>query len=420
MTSAALAQVFLSLAVVVGLARIGAALFERFGQPGVVGEIVAGIAVGPSLLGAVAPGVMDTLIPASVLPSLQVVSQLGLIVFMLVVGAEVETILAGRNARLIAAVAVSASAVPFGLGVLLALGIWPLYRTPPGLPAFLLFIGTALAVTAFPVLARIVRDRGLAGTTMGTVALACAAFIDLAAWSVLSVVVSIAGKGGHGWTPLPLALAFILLMLLVVRPLLAWAQRSGRLDRVSPQAVLVLVLVGAALSAWYTETIGLHSIFGPFVLGLALPRHRPTMELITTRLADTSSALLLPAFFVIAGMAVDVPGLDPVDLLVLLGTVAVAVAGKVLATALPARLCGMGPRDAWTLGVLLNTRGLTELVVLSVGLSLGVLHPHLYTILVVTAVLTTVATGPLLAALGNRAAQPARPPLREDTHEDAR
>lgn len=360
---------------------------------------------------------MGTLIPESVLPSLQVVAQLGLIVFMLVVGAEVETILAGRNARLIAAVAVSASAVPFGLGVLLALGIWPLYRTPPGLPAFLLFIGTALAVTAFPVLARIVRDRGLAGTTMGTVALACVAFIDLAAWSVLSVVVSIAGKGGHGWTPLPLALAFILAMMFVVRPLLARAQRTGRLDRISPQAVLVMVLVGAALSAWYTETIGLHSIFGPFVLGLALPRHKPTIELITTRLADTSSALLLPAFFVIAGMAVDVPGLDPVDLLVLLGTAVVAVAGKVLATALPARLCGMGPRDAWTLGVLLNTRGLTELVVLSVGLSLGLLHPHLYTILVVTAVLTTVATGPLLALLGNRGAPAA---LREDVHEDAR
>jgi Kef-type K+ transport system membrane component KefB len=181
--------------------------------------------------------------------------------------------------------------------------------------------------------------------------------------------------------------------------------------------VLVAVLVGAALSAWYTETIGLHSIFGPFVLGLALPRHRPTIELITTRLADTSSALLLPAFFVIAGMAVDVPGLAPVDLLVLLGTVVVAVAGKVFSTVLPARLCGMGRRDAWTLGVLLNTRGLTELVVLSVGLSLGLLHPHLYTILVVTAVLTTVATGPLLAVLGSRGT-PA--PHRQDVHEDAR
>lgn len=413
-TDVLIAQVFLALAFVIGFARLGGALFERLGQPAVVGEIVAGIAVGPSLLGLLLPELSTLLVPTATRPYLQMIAQLGLVVFMLIVGLEVEIVMMGRRKRLVAAVSGVATLVPFGLGVGLALAIWPLYRTAPGRAPFVLFIGVALAVTAFPVLARIVRDRGMTGGLVGTVAMACAALIDIAAWIVLSVVVSIAAAHqGHRWTMLPMAVAFIAVLLLAVKPLLARAARSGTLDRLKPHTVLVAVLVAAVTAAWFTQFIGLHSIFGPFVLGVCLPRHRPTVELLTTRLADASSAFLLPAFFVVAGLSVDIGALDPRDVLVLAATLLAAVAGKILPTAYAARGLGMAHRDAWSLGVLLSTRGLTELVVLSVGLSLGVLHPHLYTVLVVTAVVTTVATGPLLAlvrrSVPERAGIPRRP-----------
>jgi Kef-type K+ transport system membrane component KefB len=398
MTDVLLAHVFLSLAIVICVARLGGVLFERMRQPAVVGEIVAGIAVGPSLLGLIVPRLPALLVPTDVRPFLQLIAQLGLVVFMLVIGLEVEVVTISRYKRLVTAVSVAATIVPFGLGVGLALLVWPHYRTASGKTPFVLFFGVALAITAFPVLARIVRDRAMTGGLVGTVAMACAAVIDVAAWLVLSIVVSIAAaERGDSWLRLPIAAAFAALMLLLVKPLLARAARSGWLDRLSPATVLVGVLVAAAAAAWFTQYVGLHSIFGPFILGVCLPRHRPTVELLTTRLADTSSAFLLPCFFVVAGMSVDVGALNSLDFLVLAVTLTLAVAGKVLATAGPARWFGLERRDAWLLGVLLNTRGLTELVVLSVGLSIGVLHPHLYTVLVVTAVLTTVATGPLLA-----------------------
>jgi Kef-type K+ transport system membrane component KefB len=411
MTDVLLAQVFLALAFVIGVARLGGVLFERLGQPAVVGEIVAGIAVGPSLLGLLLPELSTLLVPVATRPYLQMIAQLGLVIFMLIIGLEVEIVMMGRHKRLVAAVSGVATLVPFGLGLLLALVIWPWYRTAPGRTPFLLFIGVALAVTAFPVLARIVRDRGMTGGLVGTVAMACAALIDIVAWIVLSVVVSIAAAHhGHRWTMLPMAVAFVAAMLLAVKPLLARATRSGALDRLEPRTMLVAVLVAAVASAWFTQYIGLHSIFGPFVLGVCLPRHRPTVELLTTRLADTSSAFLLPSFFVVAGLSVNVGALDPRDVPVLAATLTVAVVGKVLPAALAARGLGVARHDAWSLGVLLSTRGLTELVVLSVGLSLGILNPHLYTVLVITAVVTTVATGPLLALVRRIAPQRAGDP----------
>ncbi|GAA4608874.1 Kef-type K+ transport system membrane component KefB [Actinoplanes octamycinicus] len=403
MTSQVLCQVLLSLAFIVVLARLGGFLFERAGQPPVVGEIVAGILAGPSLLGTVAPRVSEVLLPAQATPYLTMIAQLGLVIFMLVVGLEVETVTLGRRARTIGAVAAGSTVLPLLLGVGFALLIWPWYQASGGRLPFLLLIGVAMAVTAFPVLARILRDRGLAGTRVGGIALACAAVTDVVAWLLLATVVALTGHGKHPtWVLLAAIAGFLLLMVLVVRPALAALARRGVLDRLAPRTLLVGVLVAAVLAAWFTETIGLHTIFGPFLVGLSLPRGHGVAELVATRTADLSSGLLLPAFFVIAGMQVDVTALTGRDAGVLIAAVALAMLGKIVGGAGAARVAGLERRDALTLGVLLSTRGLSELVVLAVGAAAGLLTTPLFTILVIMAVITTLATGPLLSLIERR------------------
>jgi Kef-type K+ transport system membrane component KefB len=390
-TSGVLSHVLLSLAVVVLLARLGGFLLERLGQPSVVGEIVAGIA---------AAQFSGLLLPDDARPYLNLIAQLGLVIFMLIVGLEVEVV---ARARTVGAIAFGATALPFVLGVLLAAVVWPWYRVPAGHLPFLLFVGVAVAITAFPVLARILRDRGLSGSRIGGIAMTCAAVIDVVAWLGLAAVIALTGHGAHRpWVMLALVSGFVLVMVLAVRPALAGLRRRGTLDRVSPRALLVGVLVAAVLAAWFTESIGLHSIFGPFVVGLALPRHRATVDLVVTRAADLSTALLLPAFFVVAGLGVDLATLAWRDAGVLGAAVVVSMAGKIVGAAGPARLTGLSGHDALTLGVLLSIRGLTELVVLSVGAAAGLLTTTLYTILVINAVITTLATGPLLSLLERR------------------
>jgi Kef-type K+ transport system membrane component KefB len=410
-TAATTAAVLLALAVVVAVAQLAGAAARALRQPPVVGEIVAGIALGPSLLGLVAPGAVDALFPADVRPYLQLVAQLGLVVFMLLVGLEVDLDVLRRRRRLVGAVAGSSVALPFALGAGLAMAVYSQHaRTASGpvpLLPFALFCGTALAVTAFPVLARIVRDRGLARTPVGAIALASAAVTDVIAWAVLAVVVSLVATGA---TPPALVLAelaaFTALVLGVVRPLLTRVHRAGLLDRLQPRTVVGLVLVGAVASAWCTQAIGVHAIFGPFLLGLALPRHARTTAMLETRLTDVSTGLLLPCFFVVTGLGVDLTQLDGGALVLLAAALVLAVGGKVVGAAVPARLCGLPRAEALTLGVLLSTRGLTELVVLDVGRSSGLLDPTLFTVLVATAVLTTVATGPLLSLVVPAAAPP--------------
>jgi Kef-type K+ transport system membrane component KefB len=402
MTATTTGHVLLALTVVVAVAQLAGAVARALRQPPVIGEIVAGIALGPSLLGLVAPGAVETLFPLDARPYLQLLAQLGLVVFMLLVGLEVDLDVLRRRRRLVGAVAGSSVVLPFALGVGLAVVVHAQHaRTASGpvpLLPFALFVGTALAVTAFPVLARIVRDRGLARTPVGAIALATAAVTDVVAWAVLAVVVSLVATAG---TPPVLVLAglaaFTALMLGVVRPLLARVHRAGLLDRLAPRTVVGLVLLGAVACAWCTQAMGLHAIFGPFLLGLALPRHARTTAMLETRLTDVSTGLLLPCFFVVTGLGVDLTQLRGDALVLLAAALVLAVGGKVVGAAVPARLCGLPRAESLALGVLLSTRGLTELVVLDVGRSVGLLDPTLFAVLVATAVLTTVATGPLLS-----------------------
>ncbi len=399
-----IAFVLLDIAIVVVAARLMGRLFRRLGQPAVIGEIVAGIALGPTLLGAL-PGDLDqVLFPPDARPYLSVIAQLGLALFMFIVGLEIDLSLIRGRGRAAGAVAGGSIVLPFAFGALVALALYPLHsqvggETVPPL-AFVLFLGVAMSITALPVLARILTERGMQRTPIGVLALACAAIDDVLGWSLLAIVVAVAagGSGGGalviiGWTVL-----FAVVMFVVVRPLLArlvdWHARAGRL---TPD-MLAIVLAGLLASAWVTEIIGVHAIFGAFLFGAVMPRRGAaamTREILE-RLEQVSLLLLLPVFFVVAGLQVDIGGIGVGGIWQLALILVAAIAGKVIGAAGAARLQGMPRRDANALGLLMNTRGLTEIVILQVGVQLGVLDPTMFTLMVIMALVTTMMTGPLL------------------------
>jgi Kef-type K+ transport system membrane component KefB len=374
-------------AVVIVVARVAGALFQRLRQPPVIGEVIAGIALGPSVLG----GWSDALFPTSTRPLLRILATVGLVVFMFLVGLELDLGLLGRGRhRTATSVAVAGTAVPFVLGVALAAALHPSHAVADFVP-FALFMGTAMSTTAFPVLARILQERDLYDKPLGVLTMASAAGDDVLTWGVLAVVVAIVTATG-AWT-LPyicaLAVLFALLMVLLVRPLLArFAERELRPPDVA------LVVAGILACAFATSAIGVHEIFGAFLLGAVFPRGALAEE-VRHRLAPVA-VILLPVFFVTTGLNVDIGGVGWEGVWQLGLIVAVACAGKLLGTAIAARSQGLPRRESLALGVLMNTRGLTELVVLNVGRELGVLDGPLFTLLVLMAVITTVATAPAL------------------------
>jgi Kef-type K+ transport system membrane component KefB len=401
-----IAFVFLDIAIVITAARLMGRLFQRMRQPAVVGEILAGVMLGPTLLG-LFPGELHlVLFPPDVRPYLTVIAQIGLVLFMFIVGLEVDMTLIRARRRVATTVSLSSIALPFGLGVLLAGVLFPRHDTVGGVPvpfvAFALFLGVAMSITAFPVLARILSDRGLHRTPTGVLALACAAIDDVIAWSLLAVVIAVAVGGSFTGVVqiLLLTVIYALVMFLVVRPLLArLVARYRAAGRLTPD-VLATVLVGLFLSAWATEVIGVHAIFGAFVFGAMMPRAEVglTREVLE-RLEQVSLLLLLPVFFVVAGLQVDVRGIGPAGLVELAMILAVAIGGKFVGAAAAARLQRVPRRQAAALGILMNTRGLTEIVILQVGAQLGVLDPELFTLMVIMALTTTVMTEPLLRAV---------------------
>jgi Kef-type K+ transport system membrane component KefB len=395
--------VLLDIAIVVVAARLMGRLFRRLRQPAVVGEIVAGVVLGPSLLGLL-PGDLDTvLFPTDVRPYLNVIAQLGLVLFMFVVGLEVDMALIRRHRRTATTVSLASIALPFGLGVLLAGWLYGTHDVVGGRTvsplAFALFLGVAMSITAFPVLARILTERGIHRLPVGVLALACAAIDDVVAWSLLALVVAVAvgGTFGGAGTIVGLTAVYAVVMFLAVRPLLRRLVTSFRSEgRLTPDA-LAVVLVGVLLSAFTTEEIGVHAIFGAFVFGAILPRDEPGLiREVLQRVEQVSVLLLLPVFFVVAGLQVDIGGIGARGLLELAAILAVAIGGKFLGAAAAARLSGVRHRQAVALGVLMNARGLTEIVILQVGAQLGVLDQQLFTLMVVMALATTVMTEPLL------------------------
>jgi Kef-type K+ transport system membrane component KefB len=382
------ALTLLGVATVIVVARLAGALFSRIGQPPVIGEVVAGIALGPSLLGSWSNG----LFPAEVRPLLRVLATLGLVVFMFLVGLEMDLrLLGGRRRRISGMVAVAGTVVPFVLGVVLATVLHPSHPADDFVP-FALFLGAAMSTTAFPVLARILQERRLYDTPLGVLTMASAAGDDVLTWAGLAVVVAIVASTG-AWT-LPyicaLSLLFVLLMVLLVRPALARCR-----ERPLGPGELALVVAGILACAFATAAIGVHEIFGAFLLGAVFPRG-PLADQVRSRL-EVVAVILLPVFFVTTGLNVDIGRVDAEGIWQLALILLVACAGKLLGAGLGARSQGLPARESAALGVLMNTRGLTELVVLNIGRELGVLDGPLFTLLVVMAVVTTVATAPLLS-----------------------
>jgi len=388
-------QLFLAdLAIIILLARLLGMAAKRLGQPPVLGEIIAGILLGPTLFQG---KITATLFPITLRPSLSALANLGVVMFMFAVGYQLDLRLFRGRERVAASVSVSSVILPLSLGT--GLGAWLASRhhVHHVLP-FALFVGTAMSVTAFPVLARILTDRGMHRTRIGGIALASAAMDDVLAWSLLIVVVAIAGAGGQQLRLL-LAPVYAGVMFGVVRPLLRRLvdvyQRRGGL---TPN-VLAAVLVGLLLSSYATDWMGVKYIFGAFLFGVIMPRDGAAAALreeILGRLEQVSVLVLLPVFFVVSGLSVDLSSVGLSGLVELCVILLVAVVGKFGGAFAGARIAGVRGRPAGVLATLMNTRGLTGIVILSVGLQLHILAPSLYSLMIVMAIVTTAMAGPLL------------------------
>ncbi|WP_183093911.1 cation:proton antiporter [Nocardioides stalactiti] len=394
------------LALIIVVARISGMAVARIGIPPVVGEIAAGVLLGPSLLGM---ELSNDLFPIEQRGFLEVLARVGLVLFMFVVGLELDVSLVKGRGKVAGSVSVCSIVLPFSLGIALAklfvetdataglkpdgVGFWP----------FALFMGAAMSITAFPVLARILTDRRMHRTETGGLALACAATDDIIAWTLLAIVLAVSGvDGAHGHLPswaIYLAVPFVLVAIFVVRPLLGGLTTAYHKAGELTPTILSVVLVGILLFAAATELVGIHFIFGAFLFGAIIP-HENAAALrheILVRLEQISVLLLLPVFFLISGLKVNIRGLEANDIFPLLAILTVAIVGKYVGAYVGARLQKVPHWQASSLGLLMNTRGLTELIILNVGLEKGLLSEDLFTLMVIMALVTTVMTGPLLA-----------------------
>ena len=400
------ARVFLSIAIIIVVARVFGRLAQKVRQPAVVGEIVAGIMLGPSFLGLINEDLPTKLFPLEVRPFLGIIAQVGLIIFMFIVGLELDMGLIRGKGRLAAVTSLTSVVLPFTFGLAISGVLHEAYGVVNGEEVewlhFALFMGAAMSVTAFPVLARILNERGMHRTRIGVLTLACAAVDDILAWSLLAGVLAVVGEGhlAPQWVII-LTLVYGAVMVVLIRPLLQKVvDRYQEVGRLTPDS---------SPSSWsacwsrptITSEIGIHAIFGAFFFGAVFPRegaHQMFHEILE-RLEQITVLLLLPVFFVVTGLNVDITGLGVDGLGYLLLVILAACAGKFLGASLASRSQGVPARQALALGVLMNTRGLTELVILTIGREVGVLNDAMFTIMVVMAVFTTIITEPLLRIL---------------------
>jgi Kef-type K+ transport system membrane component KefB len=392
--------VLIEVLIVIALSRIMGVACRAIKQPLVIGEIVAGIMLGPSLLGAIAPSFAAALFPPSTLPFLEVLAQIGLIFFMFLIGLELNPKYLKSQLEVALMASHFSIIVPFCLGGILALLLYPLVSNDAvSFTAFALFLGAAMSITAFPVLARIITENNLQGTRLGTLALTCAAVDDVTAWCLLAGVIAVTRTNSAiGALPTILqSIVYISFMFTAGRWLLdkalAHYRRASRLN----QLTLAFIYMGVVLSALITEYIGIHLIFGAFLIGAAMPKDSGFVREIAEKTEDFILIFLLPVFFAYSGLRTQIGLIDRPELwLLCLAVLIVAILGKYVGTYAAARLNKINHRDASALGWLMNTRGLTELIVLNIGLSLGVISPLLFTMLVIMALVTTFMTSPLL------------------------
>jgi Kef-type K+ transport system membrane component KefB len=398
-----LSIMLLQLIVITLGAKLFGRLFQRLAQPSVIGEMVAGILLGPSFLGLLSPSTMSFLFPEHSLGALRLLSQLGVIIFIFTVGMELNTQHLREKAHSAIIISHVSIIVPFFLGLIFSLSIYHLVE-PKGTSfvAFALFIGVAMSITAFPVLARILEEGGLSKTYVGMTAIVCAAVDDVTAWCLLALVVAVSKSAGFGGLLVPIlfSLLFAGAMLYLVKPQLERIVRkelnNGKPSTVTVTAVLALVFA----CAWFTEIIGIHALFGGFLAGIIMPSAQGFRSFLKQRLETFSSSLLLPLFFAFTGLRMQIDYLnDWQSWLLGAGIIVVAITGKLGGSALAARWTGMSWSDSLSVGALMNTRGLVELIVLNIGYDLGILPARIFSMMVLMALITTCMAGPLLSLI---------------------
>jgi Kef-type K+ transport system membrane component KefB len=396
-----LTRLFVQLILIVLAARVCGMLAARMRQPVVVGEMVAGILLGPSLLGLAWPAAFQFVFPASSLGALRLFSQIGVCLFMFVVGMELDVSQLKHQAATAVIVSQVSILFPYLLGTMASLFLFPALAGPnTTFTAFALFIGISMSITAFPVLARILEERGLTKTPLGGTALVCAATDDVSAWSLLALVVAIAKAGSVASAAFSMGLVvlFVLVMLFWIKPRLPrWISRAGHGDGTPGKGVTAGVVIFLFASALLTDVMGIHALFGSFLAGVVMPARGEFREFLKLRLEHFSSVFLLPLFFAFTGLRTQIGLLNDMDAwLICAGLILLATLGKLGGAMVTARLTGVNWIDSFALGALMNTRGLVELIALNIGYDLGILSPRIFAMLVLMALVTTCMTGPLL------------------------
>lgn len=382
------------------VARFFGWVFRKIGQPSVIGEIIAGIVLGPSLLGFYFPEFSLTLFPVASLGNLQFLSQIGLILFMYVIGMELDLKVLQNRAKDAIVISHASIVIPFALGIGLAYFVY--FKFAPEGVAFLpfaLFMGISMSITAFPVLARIVQERGIHKTKLGAIVITCAAADDITAWCILAAVIAIvkAGTFVSSLYIIGMAIVYVLAMLFVVKPFLKKIGELYATKNSLNKPVVAIFFLTLIISSYTTEIIGIHALFGAFMTGVIMPDITKFRNLFIEKVEDVSVILLLPLFFVFTGLRTQIGLLNDPYLWKVTGfIILVAVVGKFLGSALAAKFVGQSWRDSLTIGALMNTRGLMELIVLNIGLDLKVLTPEVFTMMVIMALVTTFMTGPTL------------------------
>ncbi|MFA9190552.1 cation:proton antiporter [Flavobacterium sp. FZUC8N2.13] len=398
-----LAILLAQIVMIVFTARIFGWFFKKIGQPTVIGEIIAGIVLGPSLVGMYFPEFSAALFPVESLGNLKFLSQIGLILFMFVIGMELDIKVLKNKASEAVVISHASIVFPFALGIGLSYFVYNQFA-PEGVEflSFSLFMGIAMSITAFPVLARIVQERGIHKTRLGAIVITCAAADDITAWCLLAVVIAIVKAGDFVGSlyVISLALVYVLAMLFIVKPFL---KRIGDLyaekENIGKPVMAIFFLL-LIISSYATEVIGIHALFGGFMMGAIMPDIAKFRMIFIEKVEDVSVILLLPLFFVFTGLHTQVGLINDIYLWKVTGAIiAVAVIGKFLGSALAARFVGQNWHDSLTIGALMNTRGLMELIVLNIGLELKVLTPEVFTMMVIMALVTTFMTGPALNLL---------------------
>jgi len=395
-----LAILLLQIITIIIVARFFGWIFRKIGQPSVIGEIIAGIFLGPSVVGMYFPEYSGLLFPTESLGNLQFLSQIGLILFMFVIGMELDLKVLKNKANDAVVISHASIVIPFALGMGLSYFIYHKFA-PEGVEflSFSLFMGIAMSITAFPVLARIVQERGIHKTKLGTIVITCAAADDITAWCILAAVIAIvkAGSFASSIYIILMAAVYVLMMLFVVKPFL---KKIGDLyanrDNLSKPVVAIFLLT-LIISSYITEVIGIHALFGAFMTGAIMPDLTKIRKIIIEKIEDVALILLLPLFFVFTGLRTQIGLINDAYLWQVTGLIiTVAVVGKFFGSALAAKFVGQNWRDSLTIGALMNTRGLMELVVLNIGYDLGVLSTEVFTMMVIMALVTTFMTGPAI------------------------